>query len=235
MALTDEAIDKIKEMILSGALQPGARLPKETELAQRLGLSRSSLREAVRALALINVLDVRQGHGTFVTSLEPGMLLEAITYAADFHRDDTVLHFFEMRRILEPAAAALAAERIGDGEVERLRHVVDDLAPDAEMDRLVANDLEFHRLVAAASGNPVLQSVAQALAAPTTRARIWRGLTQPGAATRTREQHAAILDAIAARRPDIARAWATVHVHGVEEWLRTALCGTAPRLGADEQ
>lgn len=58
---------------------------------------------------------------------------------------------------------------------------------------------------------------------PTTRARIWRGLTQENALEKTREQHAAICDAIAARQPEVARAWATVHIAGVEEWLRNAL------------
>ncbi|MDP9209413.1 MAG: GntR family transcriptional regulator, partial [Actinomycetota bacterium] len=70
MAVTDEAIGKIKDMIVSGELGPGDRLPREADLAERLGLSRSSLREAVRALSLIRVLDVRQGDGTYVTSLE---------------------------------------------------------------------------------------------------------------------------------------------------------------------
>jgi GntR family transcriptional regulator, transcriptional repressor for pyruvate dehydrogenase complex len=78
VAVTDEAIDRIKEMIVSGELHPGDRLPREADLAERLGLSRSSLREAVRALALIHVLDVRQGDGTYVTSLEASRLLEAM-------------------------------------------------------------------------------------------------------------------------------------------------------------
>ena len=100
MAVTDEAIEKIKEMIIKGRLRPGDRLPKEADLAAELGLSRSSLREAVRALSLIHVLDVRQGDGTYVTSLEPARLLEAMSFVVDFHRDDTVLEFLEVRRIL---------------------------------------------------------------------------------------------------------------------------------------
>ena len=75
MPVTDVAIDKIKDMIISGELAPGDRLPKEAELAQRLGLSRSSLREAVKALCLIRVLDVRQGDGTYVTRLDSELLL----------------------------------------------------------------------------------------------------------------------------------------------------------------
>ena len=75
MTVTDEAIEKIKGMIVSGALRPGDRLPKESELAADLGLSRNSLREAVRALSLIRILDVRQGDGTYVTDLDVSQLL----------------------------------------------------------------------------------------------------------------------------------------------------------------
>ncbi|WP_432988290.1 FadR/GntR family transcriptional regulator [Dactylosporangium sp. CA-233914] len=223
MALTDEAIDKIKGMITSGELGPGDRLPKEADLAERLGLSRNSLREAVKALSMIRVLDVRQGDGTYVTSLEPDLLLDALSFVVDFHRDDTVLQFLEVRRILEPAATALATGRMSDEEVAKLQAVLDALGEDPPIEALVANDLEFHRLIAAGSGNAVLCSLIDGLSGPTTRARIWRGLTQEGAAARTREQHQAIVDAIAAREPDLARSWAAIHVAGVEQWLRRAL------------
>jgi GntR family transcriptional regulator, transcriptional repressor for pyruvate dehydrogenase complex len=69
----------------------------------------------------------------------------------------------------------------------------------------------------------VLCSLLESLSAPTARARIWRGLTQEGAVAKTREQHAAIHEAIAARQPGVAHAWATVHIAGVEDWLRRAL------------
>ncbi|GAT67653.1 FadR family transcriptional regulator [Planomonospora sp. ID91781] len=223
MAVTDAAIDKIKQMILSGELTPGSRLPKEAVLAERLGLSRNSLREAVRALALINVLDVRQGDGTYVTSLEPGLLLDAVSFVVDFHQDDTVLQFFQVRRILEPAATAMAAARMDEAGVAELRGILASLPGDPSVEQLVANDLEFHRRIAAGSGNAVLCSLIESLSGPTTRARVWRGLTQEGALARTREQHAAICEAIASRRPEVARAWATVHIADVEEWLRGAL------------
>ncbi|MEN3540834.1 FadR/GntR family transcriptional regulator [Microbispora sp. ZYX-F-249] len=223
MAVTDAAIDKIKQMITSGELAPGDRLPKEADLAERLGLSRNSLREAVRALALINVLDVRQGDGTYVTSLQPHLLLEALSFVVDFHRDDTVLQFLEVRRVLEPAATAMAAINMPDEDVKELRAILDALPDDPSVEELVANDLRFHQRIAAGSGNPVLCSLLDSLSGPTTRARVWRGLTQEGVLADTREQHVMICDAIAARRPEVARAWATVHVAGVEEWLRRTL------------
>ncbi|WP_028931722.1 FadR/GntR family transcriptional regulator [Pseudonocardia asaccharolytica] len=223
MPVTDEAIEKIKTMIVSGELGPGDRLPKEADLAERLGLSRSSLREAVKALSLIRVLDVRQGDGTYVTSLAPDLLLDALGFVVDFHRDDTVLDFLEVRRILEPAATAMAALAMPEAEIVALGGVLAELGEEPTVEALVANDLDFHRRIAAGSGNPVLCSLIESLSGPTARARIWRGLTQEGAVRRTREQHQAIYEAIASRQPEVARSWATVHIAGVEEWLRTML------------
>ncbi|MFI6324058.1 FadR/GntR family transcriptional regulator [Nonomuraea sp. NPDC050556] len=223
MAVTDAAIDKIKQMILSGELTPGDRLPKEADLAERLGLSRNSLREAVRALALINVLDVRQGDGTYVTSLEPRLLLDTLSFVLDLHRDDTVIQFFEVRRILEPAATAMACELMTDAEIEELRVVLESLPAEPTIEELVANDLQFHQRIAQGSGNNVLCSFIESLSGPTTRARIWRGLTQENALEKTIEQHTAIYEAISARQPEVARSWATVHIAGVEAWLRKAL------------
>src|SRR6478609_2321444 len=121
MAVTDEAILHIKEMILSGELAPGGRLPPEKELSEQLGLSRSSLREAVKALEIIRVLDVRRGDGTYVTSLEPRLLSEAMAFIVDLHQDTSVLELFEVRRILEPAAASIAAGRISGDQLALLR------------------------------------------------------------------------------------------------------------------
>ena len=109
MAVTDEAIEKIKAMITSGALRAGDRLPREADLAADLGLSRSSLREAVRALSLVNILDVRRGDGTYVTSLEPRLLLEALSFIADFHRDDTLLELGDGAHRRRREAAGLGA------------------------------------------------------------------------------------------------------------------------------
>jgi GntR family transcriptional repressor for pyruvate dehydrogenase complex len=228
VAITDEAIEKIKEMIVSGALHPGDRLPREADLAERLGLSRNSLREAVKALSLIHVLDVRQGDGTYVTSLEPSVLLDAMAFVIDFHRDDTVLEFLEVRRILEPAATAMAATRMTSDETAELRGLLAKLGEHPSVEELVANDLEFHRRIALGSGNQVLCSLVDGLSGPTQRARIWRGLTQESAVARTLAEHGAICDAIAAGQPDVAKAWATVHVAGVEQWLREVLTETPP-------
>jgi GntR family transcriptional repressor for pyruvate dehydrogenase complex len=220
MALTDEAILRIKEMILGGQLKPGDRLPREADLAVTLGLSRNSLREAVRALALINILDVRQGDGTYVTSLDPNLLLDVLTFVVDFHRDDSVLDCLRVRRILEPAAAAMAAQSVSPDEIQQMQDVIDASRADATPEELLTSDIEFHRLVGMASGNAVLASLIEGLSGPTNRARVWRGRTQAGAQERTIREHQAILEALAAGEPDLAHAAMVSHVAGVEAWLR---------------
>jgi GntR family transcriptional regulator, transcriptional repressor for pyruvate dehydrogenase complex len=223
VALTDEAIEKIKEMIISGRVRPGEKLPREADLAAELGLSRSSLREAVKALSLIHVLDVRQGDGTYATSLAPSLLLEALSFIVDFHRDDSVLEFLEVRRILEPAATALAAVRMSSESKRGLGEILDTVTVDSSVDDFIATDLEFHRRIAVGAGNAVLASLAGNMSLPTGRARVWRAMTEPRALERTLAEHRAIYQAILSGDADLARSWATIHIAGIEQWLHTAL------------
>ena len=223
MAVTDEAIEKLRAMIVSGELRPGDRLPREADLATTLGLSRSSLREAVRALSLVRILDVRQGDGTYVSSLAADSLLEALNFIVEFHHDASVLELLEVRRILEPAASARAAVLITAPTIEHVAEILGRANADSPVEELVKADVEFHRAIALAAGNSVLASLIESLSAPTQRARVWRGMTQEGALQRTLDEHQAIFDAITRHDPEMARTWATVHVAGVEEWLRSAL------------
>ena len=229
MAVTDEAILKIKEMILAGELAPGDRLPPENQLSERLGLSRSSLREAVKALDVIGVLSVRRGDGTYVTSLEPSLLLEAMSFVVDLHDDQSVLEIFAVRRILEPAAAALAARRADEDELASLRGTFAGVDDRSNVEGLVAHDLDFHRRIAEASGNSYLASLLDSLSSHTVRARVWRGLTQENAVERTLKEHHAVLDAITRGDSELAAAVMVQHVSGVEEWLRLAVTGDPGR------
>jgi GntR family transcriptional regulator, transcriptional repressor for pyruvate dehydrogenase complex len=223
MALADEAITKIKEMILNGQLKPGDRLPREADLAEQLGLSRSSLREAVSALSMIRILDVRRGDGTYVTSLEPELLLETLTFVIDFHQDTGILDLFEVRRALEPMAAEKAALLMSESEAADLVTLVNSVTPESSMELIVENDLEFHHRIAVASDNAVLCSLADSIANRTHRARIWRGVTQEDSFARTQREHLAIANAIGHRQPSIAAACALAHVAGIEGWLRSNL------------
>jgi len=222
MAVTDEAIEKIKAMIVSGELGPGDRLPPEKELSERLGLSRNSMREAVKALEVIRVLDVRRGDGTYVTSLEPHLLLEAISFVVDMHDDDSMLEIFAVRRMLESQATALAATHGGDEEIAQLEQEVAGIDASVTIEELVEHDLRFHREIVRMAGNAYLASLIEHLSSQTVRARVWRGLTEAGSVERTLSEHRAIADAIARRDPVLATSLATAHIAGVERWLRQA-------------
>ncbi|WP_035839806.1 FadR/GntR family transcriptional regulator [Kitasatospora azatica] len=228
MAVTDQAIEKIKEMIVRGALQPGSRLPAEAELADQLGLSRSSLREAVRALTAMRILVTKQGDGTYVSGLEPHLLLEAMTFAADVSHGHSARQLLQVRRMLEPQAVALAAGRLTDDQLAGLRSVLDRCTGAISIEQFIELDIEFHRIIADSVGNPVLSTLLGILSTHTQRLRIVRGtIPQPSAEgapmATTREQahreHEAIWRALLARDAQLAACAAAVHVAAVEDWL----------------
>lgn len=224
MGLSDQAIGKIRDLILSGELGPGDRIPPEQVLARQLGVSRNSMREAVKALAHAQVLDVRQGDGTYVTSLEPRLLLDGLGFAVELMGDATLLQVMEVRRMLEPVATAAAATRIDETELLVLRqhvHCMEQAQDDAE--QLVAHDAAFHDCLVRATGNQTLVTLLNGLSTSTMRARTWRAAVEAGAATTTVAQHEEIYAAVAAHDPKLAEAVALVHITTSEAWLRAQL------------
>jgi GntR family transcriptional repressor for pyruvate dehydrogenase complex len=221
--VTDEAISKIREMIVSGLWRPGDRLPREADLALQLGLSRNSLREAVRALSLVRVLEVRQGNGTYVSSLEPDLLLETTSFVTHLLQEHTVLELFEVRRLLEPAAAALAAVRMDDEGRRMLRVELDRMLAAGGVEELIDADMAFHSLIAGAAGNTVLSSLLDGLSARTMRVRVWRGRADEQALAVTMSEHVRIYEAIMSRDPELTRALAAAHIATGELWLRLKL------------
>ena len=153
MARTADVVAAIKAMILTGELSAGDRLPTEKDLGARLGVSRGPLREGVSALAAMGVLDTRQGDGTYVTTLEPGLLMAPLSFVVDVHNGTGARQFLAVRRVLECEAAALAAMNIdADGLAAAERVLAESEAaaqPPADIDRFFAADLGFHRAVAA--------------------------------------------------------------------------------------
>jgi GntR family transcriptional repressor for pyruvate dehydrogenase complex len=218
--LTEAAIQQVRDLIASGELAPGARLPPEAELADLLGTSRNTVREAVRALVTARVLDVRRGDGTFVTSLRPELLLAGIGAAADLMLDGFAVELVEVRRILEPAATAMAADRISDEALAELEQCVHRMSAAATQDELVEFDSKFHQMVAIAAGNETLASMLNGVSSRTNRVRAWRGVVEAGATERTLSEHRAILRALQARNPQLAEAAALMHVSTTEAWFR---------------
>ena len=220
--LTEAAIDKMRQLIADGELVPGQRLPPEAELADSLGTSRSTVREAVRALVTARVLDVRRGDGTYVTSLRPELLLAGIG-AADLLQHGFTLELVQVRRILEPAATAMAATRITDETLQELDHCLHLMSTAPTQEQLVEFDEQFHHLVAVAAGNATLASMLLGVSSRTTRGRAWRGVIEAGATERTITEHADILSALRARDAPLAQAAALLHVSTTEAWFRRVL------------
>ena len=225
--MTEAAIARISELIGTGGLPPGARLPSEAVLASQLGASRNTVREAVRALVTARVLDVRRGDGTYVTSLRPELLLEGIGFAADMLQPDFSLELIGVRRILEPGATALAALHIDPMGLANLADCLQHMRDAGSQDVMVQYDAAFHAQVASASGNTTLASMLAGVSGRTQRARIWRGIVDADAVARTIAQHEDILRALEARDPALAEAAALVHVATTEAWLRQIMAAGA--------
>ena len=227
MSLTDKAIARIRGLIQSGELPPGSRLPPEPQLAAELGLSRNLTREAVKALVVARVLEVRRGDGTYVTSLEPAVLLEGLGSAVELLQGDTQLELAEVRRLFEPVATAVAAVRITPADLDEVgRHLEAMRAAKDDVELLNEHDAAFHRAVVAATGNQTLSSLLEGISNQTLRARVWRGMVDDAVADRTLAEHQAIYDALAAGDAALAQAAALMHISTTEKWLRDHLAGT---------
>lgn len=221
VSLTDEAIARIRALIQSGKLPPGSKLPSELQLAAELGISRSPMREAVKALAVARVLDVRRGDGTYVTSLAPAVLLEGLGLAVELMHGNTLLELTEVRRLFEPVATGLAATRATPDHLAEIRGHLDAMhAASADVELLNQHDAAFHRAVVAATGNEALTTLIDGISSRTLRARVWRGMVEANAADRTLAEHEAIYAALAEGDADLAQAAALVHISTTERWLR---------------
>jgi GntR family transcriptional regulator, transcriptional repressor for pyruvate dehydrogenase complex len=158
--LADLAVSQLREQVLSGQWPVGSRLPAETELAQRLEVGRSTIREAIRALVHAGLLETRQGSGTYVRSVTPG---------ADWEprlRRAAVLEVYEVREALEVQAARLAAERRTEAHIAALRACLTEREHARDQDAsFVEADLAFHRSVVAAAHNPLLAEMFDSFAA----------------------------------------------------------------------
>jgi DNA-binding FadR family transcriptional regulator len=222
---TDVVVQGIKAMITSGKLGPGSRLPIEKDLAAALAVSRGSLREGVRALANMGVLETRQGDGTYVTSLSADRLLAPMEFMIDLQDAAGVAHVQNVRRILESEAAALAASRMSESELDEAEAILDTagrliaVAGNPDHEAILESDLDFHRVIARACGNPALEALIEAMASRTVRGRLWRAIEVQGAVERTHAEHLAILAALRAGSTEGARIRMANHLLGVQEFL----------------
>jgi GntR family transcriptional repressor for pyruvate dehydrogenase complex len=223
---TDVVLQGVKDMITGGRLGPGSRLPIEKDLAESLGVSRGSLREGVRALCIMGVLETRQGDGTYVTSLDSSLLLAPMAFMVDLQGSEHRHDLHSVRRVLETEAAARAALTITSEQLAEATQILDSVEPlvrsgnERDHEVILDADIAFHHVVAQASNNPALAALIDALANRTSRSRLWLGLHKHDQVSNAHFEHRAILDALVARQPDRARLMMDHHLLIVEDALQ---------------
>jgi GntR family transcriptional repressor for pyruvate dehydrogenase complex len=156
--LSEAAIEQIKELIVSENLGPGSKLPSERHLVEALGVGRSSIREALRIMEIMGLVEVRPGKGAFVKALTGDLFMPLSSLLRT--EKESLHHHFEARMVLEPAAAGLAAQRATPEEVNRLRKNLESYKENLAQENLVGlirADIQFHRLVANATENRTIE------------------------------------------------------------------------------
>jgi GntR family transcriptional regulator, transcriptional repressor for pyruvate dehydrogenase complex len=212
-----DVIRTIKDMILDGRLTPGQRLPPERAVSEALGVSRPTVREAIRSLQAMNILESRHGSGTYVASLSIEELLGPLQFVLGL-AEGGLAHLFEVRLLLEPGAAALAAERATPEDVAGLRDCAARLEREAPLnpEAVVDLDIELHERIVRASGNPLLRHLLAAISALGAQSRSYTARL-PGVVEPTFAEHSAIVEAIAAGDAAAARAGMEAHITRIRD------------------
>jgi len=165
MSLSEKIVEQIKEMILSGKLKPGEKLPTENELCNMFNVSRTSIREAIKILAGLGFVKIKRGLGIFVEELNASYLINQITPIL-IQREDDLLDVFSIRKILESQAAAWAAEKATCEDIKRMEKAIQN------SEKLVRENIDtvknlskanssFHMLLAKSTGSKVLLKIMQ--------------------------------------------------------------------------
>ncbi len=232
--ISDAVASSLERRILEGSLKPGDRLPPERELATEFGVSRPSLREAIQKLASKGMVQSRQGGGTYITNALESTFFDPWQDMMGSHpnlREDML----EFRRMIEGQAAEWAAERATEADLTRLDQCFSTLTATyahENMDQRSDADIAFHQAVGEASHNALLGHLSSALLRlmhDNIRLNLGELKTLPAADVLLKNQHAAIFDAIIARKPQAARAAAETHIDFVRETLAQTLRSVARR------
>jgi GntR family transcriptional repressor for pyruvate dehydrogenase complex len=222
--LRQRVVGHIVELIRTGNLRPGDRLPPERELVEIFSISRPSLREAMRALSTLGIVESRHGGGTFVTDLDARTLLaplDIFLQLSQVNIEDT----FESRRIVEIEIVRKAATQAKRADIADLKEMI---AAHAKIQKDPVGfrilDSRFHEKLSSIAGNAVLQRVAYGLYNMDLHIRR-RATAEPGLISQSTEDHAGIAAAIAAHDPDRAAAAMAQHLAHIKESTKRAMAG----------
>jgi GntR family transcriptional regulator, transcriptional repressor for pyruvate dehydrogenase complex len=214
-AVPQQIVSRLLDLIQQRHLGAGDRLPAERDLAATMGVSRSSLREALRALTVLGVTEMRHGTGTYVSSLSPELLVRPLSFVLSLS-DGGFDQLFEARRVVEPAIAALAAERIDDATLERLDELVAIAATALDDEAaFMAADLDLHDAIRIAAGNAILGRFMESIAALGLAS---RQATNPSRTLRAQSarDHERIVAALRRHDPEAAADAMRIHLVNVE-------------------
>lgn len=206
----------------AGRLRPGDKLPSERDLAERFKVSRPTVREAMRGLSVLGVIEIRHGGGAFVTELDAADLLKPLNFFLSLS-DVSIERLYEARVLIEGELAALAAKRADETLCAALEKLIaDQIEVIEDVDAYLALDSAFHERLAAASDNTFLARAAQSmnvLGIEFRRASAEAGYAQ----SRSIDDHRRILTALRNREPDAAREAMRAHMQQVYATTRKAL------------
>lgn len=209
-AISEDVTLHIMELIRNGKLRPGDKLPAERQLAESLGVSRVSLREGLRTLAFMNILDVRTGDGTYISSLDSQDLVEPLTFVLAIN-SQTLQELAQARRLIEPYLAAEAARNITDEELAELNCSLAQMkAAGEDYSLVVQHDMELHRLIARAGQNTFLYRFITTLSALIMQRPVV--VHDPGWFEHTWQIHELIVAAINRHDPEAAAAAMASHL-----------------------
>jgi len=210
-----EIVRQVKGMIAEGRLKSGDQLPPERDLAEKFVVSRTSVREALRALESLGLVEIRPGEGTFVREVSVEALIEPLALVMLSQRE-ALGELFEARRLLEPALAALAARRATPEEVHEMERILEAQAKEVAAGRTgLEQDAEFHAAIGAAAHNRAITRIAHAVMDLLRQSRE-ESLNTPGRPGRSHDDHRRLLTAIRSRDEAAARQAMVEHLDAVE-------------------
>jgi len=213
--LYEQIVDQIEQAILKGELKPGDQLPAERELAEQFGVSRTAVREAVKALREKGLVEAFSGRGTFVTNGTSQAMRQSLDLITRIGGPDGSAQLAEVRAILEPEIAALAAGRIEEQLLVALREAVAVMDRSLEdPDAYIEADLDFHLALAEGAANPVILSLIDSIVGLLREQRL-RIFSVEGGPERGQYHHKQILEAIEQRNAEKARAAMREHLRQI--------------------
>src|ERR1043166_517961 len=211
----EEIVRQIKAMIAEGRLKSGDQLPPERDLAEKFLVSRTSVREALRALESLGLVEIRPGEGTFIREVSVEALIEPLALVMASQRG-AIAELFDARRLLEPVIAALAAGRATPEELSEMERILDEQAKEiAAGNTGLAQDAAFHAAIGTAAHNHAITRILHAIMDLLAQSRE-EAISTPGRPTRSHEDHRRVLEAIRAGNAAASERAMLDHIVAVE-------------------